>query len=275
MVLVIFKRFRLKLLFLCIFVVVAGYSKEYYAVVKPYNEFSVKSNVDGRVITARDDLEGTIGKKKVIIKLDSDTEDAQLKNYKKQLKSVEKSIKISKKLIKNLKKVYRIKEKNYKNYRKSTYRSVVQKDEKYYDVATAFNNLSTNEENLETLERTKSDLTYKIFDLKKNIRDRTFKFKGYYIYKVDVKKYDYVTKGTILAKVSDVSKGKLIIFLDREDYKNINNKVIYVDGKKTTYKIDKKQKVADSVNISSYEIDIIVSKPKVFSNIVKVEFKYE
>ena len=50
-------------------------------------------------------------------------------------------------------------------------------------------------------------------------------------------------------------------------------KVIYIDGKPTALKVDKLWRSADAQNISSYQAQIIVPAPKIFSKLMKVEFK--
>ena len=60
-----------------------------------------------------------------------------------------------------------------------------------------------------------------------------------YLKEFIVNKYDYVNVGTKIATAYDISKAKLIIYLNSEDYKDIKSKQIYLDGKKSDVKIKK------------------------------------
>jgi len=78
---------------------------------------------------------------------------------------------------------------------------------------------------------------------------------------------------TPLAKVADTSKGLLTIYLDKEDLLHLHNKIIYINSKKTQYKISRVLYIADEKNLSKYKAQIIVKTPKVFSKLEKIELK--
>ena len=80
---------------------------------------------------------------------------------------------------------------------------------------------------------------------------------------------------TPLAKIADVSKAILTIYLDEDDIKDARKKVLYIDGKKTSYKISRFLNIADAKNISKYMAQIIIKSPKLFSKLVKIELKDE
>jgi hypothetical protein len=48
-----------------------------------------------------------------------------------------------------------------------------------------------------------------------------------------------------------------------------------LDGEKTDYKISRVLNISDKTHISKYMAQIIVKSPKIFSKLVKVEFKDE
>jgi len=54
---------------------------------------------------------------------------------------------------------------------------------------------------------------------------------------------------------------------------NAKKSVVYINGKKTTYRIDRFLNIADSKNISKYMAQIIIKAPKIFSKLAKVELK--
>ena len=72
-----------------------------------------------------------------------------------------------------------------------------------------------------------------------------------------------------MAKVADISKAKLTIYLDEEDLIDINSKSIYLDGVKSEYKVSRVLNIADEKNISKYMAQIIIKSPKIFSKLVK------
>ena len=93
------------------------------------------------------------------------------------------------------------------------------------------------------------------------------------MYNIAVEVGDYVTPGVLLYTSMDLSAGKLEIFVPIDTAKEIQNKTIFLDGKKTDLKISKLYDVADTNHISSYKCEIIVPSPQLFSNLVKIEFK--
>jgi hypothetical protein len=85
---------------------------------------------------------------------------------------------------------------------------------------------------------------------------------------------DYVNPGTPLAAVYDISKAKLVLFLEPEELNKVKERTVYIDGKKTAYKVNKVWNVADEKFISSYRAEIYLPAPKEkFSQLLKVELK--
>jgi multidrug efflux pump subunit AcrA (membrane-fusion protein) len=107
----------------------------------------------------------------------------------------------------------------------------------------------------------------------RTISDKTLQAKGFTLYSIDVKVGQVVTMSTPLAKVADISKALLTIYLDEEDVLNAKNSVIYIDDQKTEYKITRLINIADSKNISKYMAQIIIKAPKIFSKLAKIELK--
>ena len=89
-----------------------------------------------------------------------------------------------------------------------------------------------------------------------------------------VRKGDFVNPGSPLAQVEDASRAKLVLFLEPEELDQIDQKIVYLDGKKTEYKVNKVWRVADEKFISSYRAEIYIPAPKnSFSKLLKVEIK--
>jgi hypothetical protein len=123
------------------------------------------------------------------------------------------------------------------------------------------------------LENQKSDLITKIAMLKDKIKNKIFITKNRYIYDIAVKVGDFINTGSLVYKAIDATKGKLEIFLPMDKIKNYQTKQIYLNDKKTLYKINKVYKISDTKHISAYKCEIIVQSPQYFSQLTKIEFK--
>ena len=222
------------------------FGMEYYSKLEPYNNYVVKSAVSGKVIFSNDEVEGkSVNKKTKIIEIEHAVDKIDLDQTKNKLEVLNSMLDIQ--------------EKNYNRLYKISSKSAFEKDNQKIQVLN--------------LQSSKSDLLIKIANLEDTIKNKQLFEENMYIYNISVKKGDYVTPGTLLYESKDLSKGKLEIFIPISDYDSFSNKTIYLDGQKSDLKIDKVYKVADSKHISSYKVEIVVDKPKVFSRLVKIEFK--
>jgi len=223
----------------------SAFATEYYAKLQPIESFEVKSSVSGKVIFSNNKIEGKKAKNTKIIEIDSYVDRIDLEQSKKKLKAIEEMMKVE--------------EKNYNRLLKVTSKSGYEKDNQKIKVIN--------------YQVTKADIEIKIANLKDSIKNKRLVEKNNYIYNVAVKKGTYVTPGTLLYESKDLSKGKLEIFVPIDDIEKIQSKKIYLDGKESSLKINKIFKVADEKHISSYKVEIVIDDPKVFSRLVKVEFK--
>jgi len=90
-----------------------------------------------------------------------------------------------------------------------------------------------------------------------------------------VKPGQVVGVSTPLAKIADISRAKLTIFLDEVDVLEAKKMNVYINEEKTSYKITRLLTIADSKNISKYMAQIIIDAPELFSKLVKIELKNE
>ena len=118
-----------------------------------------------------------------------------------------------------------------------------------------------------------SDLELRQAQLQRNVNDKTLSAKDFVLYSIEVKVGQVVSPSTPLAKIADTSKALLTIYLDETDVLNATNKVVYIDDKKTDYKISRILNIADSKNISKYKAQIIIKSPELFSKLAKIELK--
>ncbi len=221
------------------------FANEYFAKLQPLETYSVKAAVSGQVIYVNDSIKGLKAKNTTIIKLDSKVDKVELNQTRNKIKTYKQIIKIEKG---TLKKFQRIKSK-----------SQVDKDNQKIKVLN--------------LENQMADLITKKAVLEDKLDKKLLIENNRYISDINVKVGDFVNAGTLLYIADDLSKAKLEIFLPIDKAKAQSSKVIYINGKETTYKISKLYEVADIKHISSYKCEIIIDAPKNFSKLVKIEFK--
>jgi len=229
----------------------------YEAKVEPFETYIIKASVGGEVIQTYKNLEAKNLKNALIVKLDDKVQKADLKNIKNQIDILKKEIKNQQEIVKRKKSIYL-------KYQKLSSKSVEQKDIKFYDYIASFNQLLNLKSNLSSL----NDQIVKIKDLidKKNI-----KFSGY-LYEITVSKNDYVSPGREIGLGYDVSKEKIDIFVPIDEIDSIKNKIVYINGKKSDFKIYKIWNMTDTKYITSYKVEL-VGKGLKLGNIVKIEFK--
>ncbi|WP_200762237.1 hypothetical protein [Nitrosophilus alvini] len=260
---------------LFIFFIVSVYliAAEHIARIEPYEIYSFKSAVSGKVVFANIDKEGSVATKEAIIKIDSYLDKEQLKKSLNRFKNLEKIYKTNVEIEKNLEKLAKIKKSNFERIKDLKTKSKFEKDLKLAEYIAADNQLLSQREKIENLKNQIDDVLYQIEQLKDSISKKNVTAEGLYIYKIYVKKNDFVNPGAKLFDAADISKGKIIIYLSAEELENIENKKIYINGKETNYKISKIWRVADNVHISAYRAEIVVATPEVFSVLAKVELK--
>jgi hypothetical protein len=87
-----------------------------------------------------------------------------------------------------------------------------------------------------------------------------------------VNRGDYLNFGTPIATTMDISKQKIYIYVPIDKIETIKNRKIFINGKKSNFKIAYIQKVADKNFVTSYKVKLVGNYPKI-SDIVKIEFK--
>ncbi len=247
---------------------------EYYSKIEPVDSFYVKSSISGKVIDVQEEHEGKFSESFVIIHIDDKIDVIDLKSSRKKLLILNSNIGLSKESVVYAKKIMSIDQNNYNRIKDLSTYSKVQKDAKLLSLINSKNNYIKSKNSLQNLETQKLDLELKIEILKDKIDKKNIKVdKGLYIYKIYPHVGDFVNMGSPLVDVYDLSLGKLTVFVSSEDLKNIESKKIYLNDELSKYKIDKIWRVADTQNISSYRVEIIIDKPNRFSKLMKVEFK--
>lgn len=222
------------------------FSKVHYAKVEPYESVILKSAVSGLVIDVDLEAEGKVVNQKRVIYLDDHLDKINLKTSNENLLILQETLKR--------------KETYFQRMDKLNTTSATQKDNAFYSFASAKTQYL--------------DMQYKVAQLEDSIAKKSIVLNNKYLYKLMVRKGDFVNPGTALAEVQDATQAKLVLFLEPEELKDIDEKSVYLNGKKTEYTINKVWKVADEKFISSYRAEIYMPAPKAyFSKLMKVEIK--
>jgi len=257
-----------------LFFVTALNATDYFARVEPVEIYHIKSSVSAMVLNIDRSLEGRESNQKTIVKLDDRVDLADLNSTKQQLGLIEESISLFQKMIRENKESLRIAQDAYNRVKNLQSYTKVQKDAKKLALINAKKALLSSQKTLQDLISQKSSLELKKETLKDRIAKKNISAKkGEYIYKIYPNRGDFVTMGAPLVDLYDLSHGKLTLYIKDDEIDNIKDKDIYIDGKKSSYKIDKLWRVADSKEISSYKAQIIIDNKLRFSKLVKIEFK--
>jgi len=251
------------------------FSKVYYSKVEPYEIRDISSNVSGLILFTDDNMIGKKLSEKPYIKIDSELDSKELLYTKEKLSVLRDMVSTNESILKNIEKSLKKKRENYKRIESLKIKSVVEKDRDFHDLISSENQFLSTKKEIQNLKVQITDLKLKAAYLKRSISDKNLSAKGFVLYSILVKSGQVVGVATPLAQVADTSKAILTIYLDEDDMLNTKKKTIYIDGKKTSYKISRISNIADSKNISKYMAQIIIKAPKLFSKLVKVELNSE
>jgi multidrug resistance efflux pump len=250
------------------------FAKVHYAKVEPFETIMLKSSVSALVLDVELELEGTVVKGKSIIHLDDSLDKMNLKGSKKSALLLQEMLEINQDIAHSLSDTVKRQEAYYHRINKLSTASKTQKDNAYSSFTAAKTQYLGTKEKIVNLEKQILDMNYKIAQLEDLIVKKSLVLTNKYLYKLMVRKGDFVAPGSTLAQVMDASRAKLVLFLEPNELLDLEQKIIYLDGKKTAYKIDKVWRVADEKFISSYRAEIYIPAPKnTFSKLIKVEIK--
>lgn len=250
------------------------WSSEHYATVEPYNSVILKSAVSGLVTDVKLLHEGSVVEEDMIIQIDNKLDKIHLKQQRKSLVLNQRILALNKGMIEHLEEQVKRLQSSYKRMNVLSSASIAQKDSAYSSFLAAQTQYISTKEKMMTLKLKIVDIEYQIALLKDRIQHKHISLEDKYLYKLLVRKGDFVSPGTPLARVEDGSRAKLILFLDAEALQGIQEKAVYIDGEKTPYRVNKVWRVADEKYISSYRVEIYIEAPKSrFSKLVKVDFK--
>jgi len=250
------------------------YAQVHYAKVEPYDTVTLKAAVSGEVLDANLSAEGTVVKHGRIIHIDDRLDRINLKQSQESLKMLGQMLQINQESAKSLKESMQRAKVSYERTKGLSTVSRTQKDNTYNRYASAKTQYLATKEKITSLQKQILDMKYKIEQLKDIISKKSIVLDGSYLYRLLARKGDFVAPGTPLAKVEDLSRGKLVLFLEPEEITDLKSKKIYLNDKETDYTVNKLWRVADEKYISSYRAEIYLPvKQGQFSQLMKVEIK--
>ena len=249
------------------------FAKVHYAKVEPYNSVVLKSSVAGLVISVDLDAEGSMISNR-IIHIDDKLDIANLNDTKKSIEFLKEMLEINQEIESSLKGTAKRQEGYFKRLSKLSTTSKTQKDNAYSSFISAKTQYLSTKEKIVSLEKQILDMKYKASQLEDSISKKSIAPKGLYLYKLMVRDGDYVAPGTPLATIKDISRVKLVLFLEAEELNDLEKKSLYIDGEKSNYKVSKVWNITDEKFISSYRAEIYMPAPDgLFSKLMKVELK--
>ncbi|MDD3835765.1 MAG: HlyD family secretion protein [Sulfurimonas sp.] len=263
----------MKILAIMILAFTLASAKVYYSKVEPYEIREISSNVSGLVLFIDEDM---IGKKlgtKAYIEIDDELDIAELGFIKDKLEHLQDVVKVNEEVLLNLENSLQRKRENYKRIEDLKFKSTVEKDREFHELISSENLYLNTQKEILNLKVQIADLKLRQARLLRDVKDKNLKHEGFVLYDILVKSGQVVNISTPLAKVADISKAKLSIYLDETDVADAKEKTVYIDGQKTDYKISRLLKIADAKNISKYLAQIIIDSPKLFSKLATIELK--
>lgn len=263
----------MKLFSLLVLISTLAYSQVYYSKVEPYEIRNISSNVSGEVLDVAENMLGKRLDSNVYIKIDDKLDKDELQDVKDKIAFIEDTIKVNEKILENLNLSLEKKELNYKKVAALKIKSKIEKDNEFYNLVTSRNSALSTKKEINNLQIQLADLKLREKQLRKIIKDKNLQGKGYILYSIDVKVGQVVAPGVALAKIADVSKALLSIYVTADELKSLDKKNVYIDDKKTAYKPSRILHIADEKNISKYLVQIVINPPKIFSKLVKIELK--
>ncbi len=249
-------------------------AKVHYAKVEPFEIVVLKSAVSALVQRVNLQAEGKMVANAEIIHLDDHLDRKDLNSSKQSLSILHNMLKINQKIVKSLIESLKRQKGYYERLNRLSTASKTQKDTAFNSFVSVKNQYLSTQEKIESLKKQILDMEYKISRLEDSIAKKSIRLQNKYLYKLIAREGDFVNPGSALATVHDQTRAKLTLFLEPSELKSINKKVIYIDGKETSYRVDKIWNESDEKFISSYRAEIYIPKPNgYFSRLVKVELR--
>lgn len=219
------------------------FANHYIAKVEPKNQFSIFANTNGEITFLAKNKEMSVVNE-VIVRINDALEKENLKLYTAQLELYKEKLAIL--------------ENYFEKYKTIKGKSSYEQDEKYMEIID--------------LKHSIKSLELSVANTQDILNKKVIRLNNLYLKEFTVNQYDYVSAGTKIATAYDISKAKLIVYLNKEDYDNVLSKTIYLNGKQSDAKIKKLDITPDTTFISAYKAEIEIDSQN-FGESITVEFK--
>lgn len=220
-----------------------GFAKSYMATIEPVHAYTIYAQAAGEIVKLDENDEKKVINKE-LIHIDSKIESLRMKSYKEQLKHYKEEEKIHQRL--------------YDNSKNIRGKSKTEKDTLLLALLA---------------QQTKvSELELKIAELQDTLDKKRIFIRGLYLKELYVNLHDYVSVGTKVAQVYDISKGKMTLYIHKDDIKEIKEKKIYIDGVESSAVISKLDMTLDETYVSSYKAELVTHDIS-FGKLVTIEFR--
>jgi len=250
------------------------FAKVHYAKLEPYESVVLKSAVSGLVVEVDLDAEGTLVNDKRVIHIDDALDKTNLKDTRQSIELLKQMLGINQEIASSLAGLVKRQEGYFQRISKLSTASKTQKDNAYSSFSSAKTQYLSTKEKIVSLEKQILDMKYKVSQLEDTLVKKSIIPQNKYLYALIVREGDYVAPGSALAQIQDASRAKLVLYLEPEELKEVSKRVVYLNDKRTEYKVGKVWRVADEKFISSYRAEIYIPAPKnEFSKLIKIELK--
>ena len=247
----------------------ALWANEHTVMVEPLQIYHIKASVAGQVVKSQEQLEGKEVKDTLVVQLDDAIDKKELRSLQSKLKLLSQTIAIERSKLKTLQSLLKIKRSNYERIKDLKTKSRFEKDQRKSDYLNAQSLVESQRAKIANLLMQQKDMELSITKLKDKIAKKNIRLSGY-IYKVYPKRGDFVALGAPLVDVADTSRGKVVLYLSRDE---VGKKRIVIDGKETNLSFSKLVKIPDEQHLGQYRAEILLPKPKIFGKFIKVELK--
>ncbi len=248
------------------------YARMHKVQLQPYEIYSLKAAVAAQVLDSRIDLEGSSVHDSLILHLDDRLDQESLRRLNAKKKNLSQIIATDKEQLETLQKIASIKRRDYERIKDLATKSLVEKERRLSDYLGAKRAALAQKAQLQSHRSQLQDIELSIARTKDAIQKKRIKVSGY-LYKIYVKKGDFVNPGTLMAQVADTSRAKAVLYLSREELKDLKKKAIYIDGKRTDLRFSKILKIPDTTHLGEYRAELVLPAPKIFGKFITVEIK--
>ncbi|NPA63821.1 MAG: hypothetical protein GXO16_02490 [Epsilonproteobacteria bacterium] len=249
-----------------------AWSRVHTVPIEPYEIYKIKSSVAGWVLESHPEYEGRQIREMVVVRLDDRIDRTDLAILKRKEKILKKIFEKEREALDLLRKLTAIKERGYQRIKDLSTKSKSEKDRRLAEFLSARQTFLAQGVKVENLKLQMEDLRSKIAKLEDLIRKKNPKTSGY-VYRIHPRKGDFVAAGAPLVDVADVSRGKVVLYLAKEEVEGIENKKIYIDGKESNATLFKLIRIPDERHLGEYRAEIVLPRPELFGKFIKVEIK--